>query len=43
MQTIATGLESYSVDKQTYPPSTAENSIDTTDLIPTYITSVPDD
>jgi len=43
MQTIATGLESYSADKQTYPPSTAENSIDTTDLIPTYITSIPDD
>jgi len=43
MQTIATGLESYSTDKQTYPPSTAENSIDTTDLIPTYITSIPDD
>ena len=43
MQTIATGLESYSAEKHTYPPSTKDYSIDTTDLIPTYITSVPDD
>jgi len=41
MRTIATGLESYNADKQTYPPSTDENGIDTTDLIPTYITSIP--
>ncbi|MFQ6067531.1 MAG: type II secretion system protein [bacterium] len=41
MRSIATVLEIYVSDKQTYPPNSAENKIDTTDLVPTYITSVP--
>lgn len=43
MQIIATSLGSYMVDKQTYPPSTLDNNMDTTDVIPTYLSSLPND